>query len=237
MADLYNLDDEIDALQESPELQHVEEEWETEDVEEIILPDSFEEPARRKLQTSDDTNDAAAVVDDLEEEFFSGKSSKEKETQLEALQYTQLYQKWSQELLSPELLPYPEELVEAIKSSLEQAEDHFIETGNANMDALFTSIARIDAERAKFLLADLLKLRLQKIQAHPLYMRSRVDRMSRAEVRDDPFAPSTFYFCATFTLPFPLCPGGIPERIWCSNGTTLDYISAESFSSECMETT
>jgi hypothetical protein len=189
MADLYNLDEEIDALQENQESPNVEEEWETENAEEIELPEALEEAAKRKLQTQDDTYQAAAVVDDLEEKLFSGKSSKEQERQLESLQYTQLYQKWSQELLSPELLPYPEELVESIKSSLEQAEDNVVETGNPNMDALFTSIIRIDAERAKFLLADLLKLRLQKIQAHPLYMRSRVDRMSYAEVRHDLFRP------------------------------------------------
>ena len=107
--------------------------------------------------------------------------------QLPKLPYTRLYQAWVQECRAPELLPYPYEMIQQIRDGMmryenystmnEQQEDqgeggdrhrHRRHT-NENLNALMDSLLRIDAERVKFLLSDLLKRRIQKITLHPQY--------------------------------------------------------------------
>jgi predicted metalloprotease with PDZ domain len=43
-------------------------------------------------------------------------------------------------------------------------------------------MAQLDVDRVKFVLSDYLTDRLSKIEAHPLYLREQVDRMSEGEV-------------------------------------------------------
>ena len=107
--------------------------------------------------------------------------------QLQNLPYTRLYQAWVQECRAPELLPYPYEMIQQIRDGMmryenyttmnEQQEDqgeggdrhrHRRHT-NENLNAVMDSLLRIDAERVKFLLSDLLKRRIQKITLHPQY--------------------------------------------------------------------
>jgi hypothetical protein len=106
------------------------------------------------------------------------------------LDYTKLYSFWMQETQSPELLPFPSALVDRIQESIANSHAHAtddsnpIDTGNEGLDALLTSLLTIDTDRVTFLLADLLKRRLQKIEAHPLYMETKLDCMSPHEVSE-----------------------------------------------------
>jgi len=167
MADLYHL---LDEIEEPQEQQIVDEnkEWNEEDRERVELPDAFSQK-----DSAPETTDERVDLED-----FAAHES------LQDLPYTKLQRMWTQELNSPELLPYDEEtiqtLIEAVQQQEERSDD--IDTGNANMDALLGSILKIDAERVKFLVSDLLKTRLKKIEAHPLHMREHIDRMSENEV-------------------------------------------------------
>jgi GINS complex subunit 4 len=198
MADLYNLLDEIDEPQEQPVQEQEEdledEEWQAADNrEEVDLPPALQEAARKKLQgTPENTADEEERVD-LED--FNPEQS------LEDLPYTQLQHLWTQEIHSPELLFYDDETIRGLTQAVEQQEedienmdspDYYNENNGAgggggndkNMKALVQSVLKIDADRVKFLLSDVLRRRLTKIEEHPLHMRTLTDRMSDGEVRD-----------------------------------------------------
>ena len=177
MADLYNL---LDGLDEAHEEELVEQQQEWEETEDQDLPPALAEAAKRKLPTEE------------EEDFQVGAELDKLSTPTESvaeLPYTKLQSLWAQEIRSPELLPFDKETIDEISQGIEEAEDRIDTlaaegmTGNANMDSLFSSVLNVDLERVKYLFTDLLKLRLEKIEAHPLHMRENLDRMSDREVR------------------------------------------------------
>ena len=132
------------------------------------------------------------------------------EKQLQNLPYTHLYQAWTQERQAPELLPYPYETIQHIREGLIRYENYTFQDQqqqqqpgdvnhhgrrrgrhtNENLNALMESLLRIDAERVKFLLSDLLKRRIQKITLHPQYYtklvaeETTVPREAEQEVND-----------------------------------------------------
>jgi hypothetical protein len=184
MADLYNLLDGLEESQDQPQEEEVEDqqqEQEWEEAEELDVPSALQEAAKRKLPTEDEDKDYELGADLAE-------LSAPKQSLLD-LPYTKLENMWSAEMHCPELLPFDQETFDDITRGLQETEERIEEhtaegiTGNATMDALFASLLSVDAERVKFLLCDLLKLRLQKIEAYPLHMREHVDRMTESEVR------------------------------------------------------
>jgi GINS complex subunit 4 len=191
MADLYNLLDEIDQPQDQQQEEDLQDEqWQADDREELDLPPALQEAARKKLQgTPEPTYDEDERVD-LDD--FNP------EVSLEDLPYTHLQQLWTQEIHSPELLFYDDETIRGLTQAVEQQEEHIENMdlpeysdepgaggGNdKNMKALVQSVLKIDADRVKFLLSDVLRRRLTKIEEHPLHMRTLTDRMSDGEVRD-----------------------------------------------------
>lgn len=194
MADLYNLDAEIaDYSQEEVQLERIDddvesnEEWETD--EQVELPATLREAAqqRRKSESQQQAPDGEDRRVDLED-IFTAEATTKSFNLAQDLMYTHLYKAWSQECNAPELLPFDNATVEHMREWLREQDDTQVDTGNANMDALFESLLRIDVERIKFLLADLLSRRLQKIEAYPLHMRTLTDRMSEQEVRSMIFA-------------------------------------------------
>jgi GINS complex subunit 4 len=211
MADLYNLLDEIDEPQEQPVQQQEEdledEEWQAADREEVDLPPALQEAARKKLQG---TPEATADEDErVDLEDFNPEQS------LEDLPYTQLQHLWTQEIHSPELLFYDDETIRGLTQAVEQQEEeienmdspeYYNENDGAaggggndkNMKALVQSVLKIDADRVKFLLSDVLRRRLTKIEEHPLHMRTLTDRMSDGEVRDPAKKCTSIYFLLLF---------------------------------------
>jgi GINS complex subunit 4 len=192
MADLYNLLDEIDQPQEQQQEEDLEgeQEWQADnDREELDLPPALQEAAQKKLEGTPDATydeDERVDLDDFNPEIS-----------LEDLPYTHLQQLWTQEIHSPELLSYDDETIRGLTQAVEQQEEHIEDmdlpeyndehesTGNdKNMKALVQSVLKIDADRVKFLLSDVLRRRLTKIEEHPLHMRTLTDRMSDGEVRD-----------------------------------------------------
>lgn len=172
------------------------------------VPDVLQEAARARNRIHarndyDDNQEGDDYEQQDEEEELEGDdwqqtmTLKSAELQRQNIAYSLLHKAWWQECQSPELCPLDHdtvaEMISCATASLELLnanEEHgagshaFVPaTNNANITALLESIVRIDAERVKFLLADLFKRRLQKIEAHPLHMRTLTERMSEPEVR------------------------------------------------------
>ena len=197
-----NYNDEDHHPEQLPQQQQ-QDDWDDSDREEIDVPnasDQFSPPSKTKTikKTNYDDDDEERETVGLDELFASKSSSttaKAQAADLQELPYTRLYQAWARESRSPELLPLDQVTVEALREAIadvdpDEPEHHHHhhhnynsnQNNNPHMTALLQSLRHIDAQRVKFVLADLLKLRLQKIQAHPLHMRTLTDRMSQAEV-------------------------------------------------------
>jgi hypothetical protein len=180
MADLYHLLDEIQQPQE-----RVLDENDYDNVDNSSLERNEDDREQVELPTFPPPS-ASADKDGvlLDEELID---SVEKTGEASNTPYTMLREWWKQELNCSELLPYNHELFESLVQTLEEQEGQLEEqaqfTGNADLDSLLSSIVRMDLDRVKFMLADITQARLQKIQEHPLHMRTMVDRMSEAEVR------------------------------------------------------
>lgn len=127
--------------------------------------------------------------------------------------YEQLKQIWISELTSPELMPHDSETValhvEVLAGQEESVEDlwrmsrvHHGEEGGGNgrtgggptgeMASLMAQILKMDLDRTRFMLVDLARSRMAKIENHALFNRELVDRMTDEEV--SPF----FLFIITF---------------------------------------
>lgn len=98
---------------------------------------------------------------------------------------TKLTQWFKQEQKCPDLLPYDSNTLQALVEQLEHnTTTSTTTTGgvNANLQAILASIHNVDQERIQYLVANLLRLRLEKIERHALYLRKHTDLMSPAEV-------------------------------------------------------
>lgn len=97
--------------------------------------------------------------------------------------YARLKAAWIKELLCPELLPYDHETI-SLEQELIEGQEETIDTltSTKNVDALMAHIYRLDVERTKFIVSDLLVTRLNKLEAHALHNRTMLDRMSDKEV-------------------------------------------------------
>lgn len=210
MADLAHLLEEPEeALQ-----QEEEQEWNQDDRETIDLPQIQKEHEKAEVDRLD--------LDDLVQ----------KDSQTESA-YGKLRNLWIQELNSPELLPYDEETIQYLTEAVQAQEDTSEFTGNANVDALLSSIVKVDSERVKFLVSDLLKLRLWKIQSYPLHMRKNIDKMSENEVRLF-HNNSVFPGCTRMNLT--LVTGCVFKRIRPSARNAFEYDSIRSFPGRFLET-
>ncbi|CAB9527014.1 GINS protein SLD5 [Seminavis robusta] len=188
MADLSNLLDEVDdALGEEED--------------EVEVPNT-QIASYEDNEDSDDNDDNAdrehvelpAALEEFEQQQQGYGSEQEKhdeadqdlvelETNENHHYYVKLKRLWQQELACPELLPLDEELVEAISDQIERQQAVIDDMGEepGDIEALLGSVLKVDCDRAQFMLSDLLRMRLWKIQEHPLHMRDLVDRMSESE--------------------------------------------------------
>jgi hypothetical protein len=181
MADLYHLLDEPVEVAQS-----VEEEdagsWngDAEDTD-VRVPLALQEAARRPYPeepespskgTSHDLSEKLKRLDDP----WSSSTQKlpQLQAELQELPYTRLYQSWSHECHAPDLLPFPNDILQPIREGLARYQAYMdecaegeVDGANENVTALIHSLLRIDAERVKFLVADLLRRRIQKITRHP----------------------------------------------------------------------
>lgn len=158
------------------------------------------------LDDNDDTNEEANVVPPVLEQallqqsnessnFLQNKSLEEpfgeleKQEAQEKAEYAALKRLWVQELNSSELCYYDEDLIEHAINLLNECEeipDKLQEQGRSDADHTLASVAasicKMDMERLRFVLVDLFRIRLEKIEKYALHNRECLDRMSVNEV-------------------------------------------------------
>ena len=83
----------------------------------------------------------------------------------------QLVQLLHNEKMSPELLPYQERLVHAVSKLIGEQERSLQQSQSSDADDRFyANIAKMELERAKFVLKSYLRTRIAKIERHLLYL-------------------------------------------------------------------
>jgi len=171
MADLNNLLGDLHSDEEETPLATAEnddEPWDRndDDRERLDLPPALAEAERKQYQT-------------VEKET----AEEEEEVLEEDADYAQLKRLWKQEN-APELMPQDAETTGLFLELLEGQEETIDKLSESRMELapLMASIYKMDADRVRFMLTDLTRTRLDKLEAHPLYMRDMVDRMSENEV-------------------------------------------------------
>lgn len=105
--------------------------------------------------------------------------------------YEALKDLWIQELNCTELCAYDGEVVEDFIEQLSMQEDVIEDlmnqgrsTGNVDptLVSIAASICKMDMDRLAFALADLMRIRLEKIEKYALHNRESIDKMSKNEV-------------------------------------------------------
>lgn len=168
----------------------------------IAIPTALQEAKRRREEdyhhydgAADDynkKNNGEGEAGNLDYLMMSGETGAQEEDQMNEL-YSKLHHFWHQEKNCPELLEYDNEMVEQVKEQIEARQewiDQLLEdittaglnAGEASVQNLLATLAQVDLDRVKYVLANWLAQRLSKIEAHPLHMRERVDHMSDAEL-------------------------------------------------------
>ena len=118
--------------------------------------------------------------------------------------YEQLKSLWTSELASPELMPHDaetvslhvdvlegqEETIDELLRRSKQNQQHSSRGGvggeaglSGEMASLVAQITKMDLDRTRFVLVDLARTRMAKIENHALFNRGLVDRMTEEEVR------------------------------------------------------
>lgn len=169
MADLYNLLDDLD--HDDPEQQEIiqeEQDWE-EPVDTAVLPADLVDAQKRQLAGND------TVVDDTDKVI---QQQEEEDTPYSRLRFV-----WSQEVNSPELLPFDQEAFQSITELIEDWEDAVDQCDDDPVSALMASLTSVQLERAKYVLCDWLATRLRKMEEYPFYIRDyKADCLSPNEV-------------------------------------------------------
>ena len=209
MADLNNLLDEVDeALQDdddndgdaslaaADDQQQEEEqelpsqEWDGDDREDVHVPDDMEELAQNKLYDNDDDDESQDSAND--DGMYNGNSGEAGDNESHYHLYSRLKRLWQHEVACPELLPMrkgddegDQDIFEEIAQQLKNREDTHaaLLEGNDDLNTLLASILKVDMDRTKFMLADLMRTRLMKIQDYPIHMKELTDRMTDIEAR------------------------------------------------------
>lgn len=111
-------------------------------------------------------------------------------------EYEQLRGLWTSELACPELLPHDadtvldaeelarqEEVVDdLLRRSKRQGQQRRGEGASGEVASLVAQLTRMDLDRTRFMMVDLARTRMAKIENHALHNRTLLDRMTEEEV-------------------------------------------------------
>lgn len=138
----------------------------------IDLPPALAQAAKGRQQTVEVTNEQE---DRLDLKDFAVRGDLD-----EHAEYSQLQHWWVQELQAPEVLPWNGEIMGPMLEAAFSEEEEM--TAPNNLEAILNDIRRVDTERVQFIAANLLQVRLHKIQACPWFYLEHKNRLSKAEV-------------------------------------------------------
>lgn len=191
MADLHNLLDEIN--NDAPEQEEDETLQIYDDHSQDQAPTVRASIPAALAAAADQRDSNARNVDDHPD-------AEEGEAHLPDPEYEQLKSLWTQELACPELMPSDAETVslhvdllegqeETIEDLLQRSKEHqrqFSKEGggaSGELASLMAQITKMDLDRTRFMLVDLARVRMAKIENHALHNKTMTDRMTEEEVR------------------------------------------------------
>ena len=200
MADFDNLLDDIEETQPSPAYNATTQGTEETDVDPSLddninggyddetaeIPEVLQRALR--IQANQNQNDGRAS-DDERSAYQSDDDEDGSHTNSE---YENLKKLWIRELNSTELCPLDVELLDDFIEQLSMQEDvieDLLEQGRSNgsvdptLASIAASICKMDMDRLAFVVTDLMRVRLEKIEKYALHNRDYIDRMSKDEVR------------------------------------------------------
>ena len=202
MADLGNLLDEINNDNESI----ANEDQQSYEGEEDFADDNLDYDNQRRSSVPAALNAAAAQRRELEDErdtttggVFGGLDADgedEEGGRIPDPDYEQLKSLWKNEIASPELMPSDNEIVsvhvDVLEGQEETVDDLFQRSkqqrqsrdggATGELASLVAQITKMDLDRTRFMLVDLARTRMAKIENHALHNRTLVDRMTEEEV-------------------------------------------------------
>ena len=237
MADLENLLDEINN--------------DVSEQEEDDVPERYEQPQDQSTSTMPSSIPAAlTAAANRRDADPSQLEPEEGDAHLPDPEYEQLKSLWSQELACPELLPADADTVSLHVDLLEGQEetiDHLLERSKENgrrsgeasgeLASLMAQITKMDLDRTRYMLVDLARTRMAKIENHALHNKTLVDRMTEEEVSSDLYLNLKLLCCNALTihrLHLRLI-GSLPSSIRRISGKTLPSHSSKSPSQRSME--
>lgn len=182
MADLFHLDDELDQPQD--EMEEEEEEEVIDSAVSLVDDDVVDEPDREIVDLPPDLAHAAKqkTVEPAEDDRLDLQDFAVKGNLQEREEYSQLQHWWVQELQAPELLPWDGQVMAPMMEAAFSEEEEDTKDNTNNLEAILNDIRCVDKERVQFVVANLLQVRLRKIQACPWFYKKNKDRLSNGEV-------------------------------------------------------
>jgi len=147
---------------------------------------------KKQLESKNEADDAESFNNNDDDYNFQGRDGDEEGEMFGPDDdYEHLKHLWIQELNCTELLSYDQQTIPELIEMLDGQEDTIDElqaqakSKEGNVDphlaSLAASICKMDADRLRFLLTDLTRIRLQKIERYALHVREEVDRLSKDE--------------------------------------------------------
>eukprot|EP01018_Ginkgo_biloba_P035226 Gb_14297 [translate_table: standard] len=95
---------------------------------------------------------------------------------------------WRNEKTAPEVLPYELNLVQRSREQIQLLEETIAENAKSGTDDLMLSLYRMDLDRTLFLLRSYLRIRIQKIEKHVLYILKTEELWNRLSEPEQKFA-------------------------------------------------
>ena len=190
MADLGNLLDEInnddDSIGNNEDLSEGEEDLDNYDNQRSSssVPSALTAAVAQRRKLEEERDEATGVDDD------------EEGGRIPDPDYEQLKSLWTNEIASPELMPNDNEIVsihvDVLEGQEETVDDLFQRSkqqrqsrdggASGELASLVAQITKMDLDRTRFMLVDLARTRMAKIENHALHNRTMVDRMTEEEV-------------------------------------------------------
>jgi len=177
-----------------------EEDFNIEPSERASVPSALEAAGVRRQQLEDNELGASAGQEEgdsqNEDGHFDGEGDEDGEDRALDPDYEQLRSLWMNELACPEILPHNDEIVSVHADLLPEIEETIDELlqqskqqrqsrdggASGELASLMAQISKMDLDRTRFMLVDLARTRMAKVENHALHNRNLVDRMTEEEV-------------------------------------------------------
>lgn len=174
------------------------------------------------------------MAEDLRwEEWDEDAKEKREQAEARARDFVGFRKAWMNEKNAPELLYFQSRLVTSVQRKLSK-QLRKIEEYDANEDERFQNkLLQMDAERVKFLVADYLRVRLQKIMACPIHVMQNAEYHERLSEEEKTF---TLQYIDAIESHFSRsCLQRLPESLRRLDEPTKDVVGMDMISSPALD--